>query len=242
MRSLVFLPFVCCLACGSSSSSGAATGGSSGFGGVSSGGTAGTSGSGGSAGEVVDAGSDAPEEADAATVDKAALCTDTFGDQLTDSFGRVDGTVLAIVAPDDTRCPLVNNDHLVIEVTMNDAVYRMVVNVDQVYFAEIDVPQLAGGAWEEGWHPAALLDYVTMLKLSSGDFAPYGMGELVQKVSDQIEIGEPISVFATSSGGTYASSAHLVHRNGQNHDGAIVTNPTGTSFHYLTFRFDDQSF
>lgn len=190
---------------------------------------------------VTDAGSDA-EETDGAIVDKAALCTDAFGDQLTDSFGRVDGTMLAIVAPDDTQCPLVNNDHLVLEVTMSGAVYRMVINVDQVYFAEVDVPQLAGGAWQEGWHPTALLDYVTMLQLSSGDFTPHSMAELVQLVSDQIEIGKPISVFATSSGGTYASSAHLVHRNGQNHDGAIVTNPTGTNFHYLTFRFDDQSF
>lgn len=241
MRCLFLVPFVCCLACGSSSSSGAAAGGSTGFGGISSGGNAGASSSGGSAGVVVDAGNDAHVETDAAPVDKAALCTDTFGDQLTDSFGRVDGTLLAIVAPDDTQCPLVNNDHLVIQITMNGAVYRMVVNLD-VHFAELDVPQLAGGAWQEGWHPNALLDYVSMLKLSSGDFTQYSMNEVVQKVSDQLEIGKPISVFATSSGGTYASSAHLVHRNGQNHDGAIVTNPTGTNFHYLTFRFDDQSF
>ena len=50
-------------------------------------------------------GSDAPAAVDAAAgvpdaeVGKDRDCADTFGDVLTDSFGRVDGTVVAIVEP-----------------------------------------------------------------------------------------------------------------------------------------------
>ncbi len=217
----------------------AGSGGASGSGGI--GGLAGA-GPGGSAGSTqLDAGPpDASTGGAAGGGNKAALCTDTFGDALTDSFGRLDGTVLALVAPSDTQCPLVNNDHLVIEVTMNGAVYRMVVNVDQVFFLELDA-QLSGSPWSEGWHTNVDLDYPGMLKVHSAEFVPIPMSELVVKVAAEIEVGAPISVFAVSSGGSYASSAHLVHRNNSGPDGAIVVNPTGTP-HYLLFRFDNQTF
>ena len=59
----------------------------------------------------------------------AANCVDSFGDALTDSFGRIDGKLIAVVKPTDTQCPTFNNDHLLLEVEMNAAVYRVVVNV-----------------------------------------------------------------------------------------------------------------
>jgi hypothetical protein len=177
---------------------------------------------------------------------KAAACASTFGNELTAAFGRIDGTVLAVVGPTDTQCAMPNDDHLVIQVTMHGAVYRLVVNVlssgadPNVYLASLDAP-LAGGAFEEGWHPGYALDYVTTLGVHSDAFTPHPMGELVTLVTDQIALGAPISIYATSSGGTYAHSAHLIHRNDPNADGAIVLRPDASP-RYLLFRFSDQTF
>jgi len=209
-----------------------ATSASVGAGGAAAGGGGGSTGPGGSG---LGGSGGAPD------ADKAASCADTFGDALTDSFGRLDGPVLAVVAPTDTQCTLPNDDHLVIQVTMGGAAYRMVVNVADVYLAEKDAP-LAGAPWAEGWHTDVSLDYATVLDAHGEDFAPHSMEELVALVSAPIEIGAPISVYATSSGGTYASSAHLVHRNAPGADGAIVVDPMAASPHYLLFRFANQSF
>jgi len=177
---------------------------------------------------------------------KASACASTFGNELTAAFGRLDGTVLAVVGPTDTQCALPNSDHLVVQVVMHGAAYRMVVNVlssssdPNVYLDEIDAP-LAGGPFEEGWHPGYALDYVTTLGVHSDAFVPHAMAELVTLVTDEIDLGANISVYATSTGGTYADSAHLVHRNATNADGAIVIHPD-TAPHYLLFRFGEQSF
>ena len=65
------------------------------------------------------------------------------------------------------------------------------------------------------------------------------MDELVKLVSDQIEIGMPLSAYSSTSGGV--SSTHLVHRNKPNQDGALVLDPTGTP-HWLLFAFSNQTF
>jgi len=195
-----------------------------------------------------DAGPDAVA-ADAAGDDggKAAACASTFGGELTAAFGRIDGTVLAVVGPADTQCAMPNDDHLVVQVTMHGAAYRMVVNVlatgasPDVFLTEVDAP-LAGGAFEEGWHPGYALDYVATLGVHADAFTPHPMAELVALVTDAITVGAPISVYATSSGGTYAHSAHLVHRNDPNEDGAIVLRPDTGTPRYLLFRFGDQTF
>jgi hypothetical protein len=210
--------------CSSDSEPSDGAGGSAGSGGGA-GGTGGAAGGGGAGG----------------VVDKAALSTDTFGDSLTDSYGRVDGTVLAIVAPSDTECPLVNDDHLVIEVIMQEEAYRMVVNIDDIGYAEHDAP-LIGPPFAEGWHTNVTLEYPTDLGVHSNQFAAHSLEELVTIVSDQIEIGAPIAIYAVSSGGEYASSAHLIHRNNSQPDGAIALDPNAASAHYLLFRFDNQQF
>ncbi len=182
----------------------------------------------------------ASSTATGAPVDKAEACADTFGDALTDSYGRLDGTVLAVVGPTDTQCPLVNDDHLVIQVTMDGAVYRMVVNVDGVYYTEAP-GSLVGPAWAEGWHTDVALEY-PMLGVTSTQFISQPMAQLVETVSAHIDIGAPISVYAVSSGGDLASSAHLVHRNDSGSDGAILIDPTGADPLYLLFRFPEQAF
>jgi hypothetical protein len=143
-----------------------------------------------------------------------------------------------------------NMTHLVIQVTSGGVVYRMVVDVlsdsllpdgsdPDVSFYGIDAP-LADGDWAEGWHPGVNFDYVSTLNVHSPSFVPMSQADLVAKVTSEIALGSKISVFATSMDDP--TSAHLVHRNVTNQDGAIVLGPETKAPHYLLFRFYDQSF
>ena len=174
---------------------------------------------------------------DAVTPDasKAASCASTFGNALTDAFGRADGTIVAVVPPGHPTCPQANGTHLVLQMTIDGAVYRMVTNLDVLTHA-VDAP-LAGGAWSEGWHPGVQLDYVTTLGMTATEFDMNPNPDAW--ITNQLDIGAHVSVFATSQG--YHDSAHLVHRNATNMDGAIVVDPD-TSPHYLLFRFSNQAF
>ena len=180
-------------------------------------------------------------------LDKSSSCAATFGTSLTAAFGRLDGTVLAVVPPGDESCALPNSTHLVVQVTMGGAAYRMVVDVlsDQgspdVWFYEQDAA-LRGPAWADGWHTGsdATLDYVADLQLHSTQFTEMDQADLVAKITSELELGGHISVFATS-GSTEPNSAHLVHRNSTGADGAIVIAPD-TAPHYLLMRFDEQTF
>lgn len=181
----------------------------------------------------------------AAAIDKAALCDDMFGDALTSSFGRLDGTVLAVVRPADTQCPLVNDDHVVLEVTMNGATYRVVINIQSsfgdpdVRYLELD-HALPGQSWSEGWHTGVSLDYVADFGVHTGPpFEAVPLAELADRVADAITIGEHVSVFSESSGG---ASSHKVHRNQGTTDGAIVLRPDGPSPKALLFHFENQTF
>ena len=186
------------------------------------------------------------EAADAAPVDKSLTCASSFGENLTPAFGRIDGTVVAIVPPGDEACTLPNSTHLVIQVMQSGLVYRMVVDVlsDQgspdVLFAELDAP-LAGQAWAEGWHTDASLDYVTTLSTHSTSFTAMVEGDLVATITAEIALGSKISIFATATS-SEPDSAHLVHRNLTDQDGAIVLGPDAANPHYLLMRFDEQTF
>jgi hypothetical protein len=131
----------------------------------------------------------------------------------------------------------------VLEVTMAGAAYRMVVNVlstssdPHVFLDELDAP-LAGDAWAEGWHPGVQLDYVTTLALTKAMFTQADQATAVARLETDLVPGAKVSVYATSSGG---SSAHLVHRNATNEDGAIVLTPD-TAPHYLLTAFPEQTF
>ncbi len=197
---------------------------------------------------------DASVSSDAgAPADKAAPCASTFGGALTRDFGRLDGTLHAVVGPTDTQCALPNDDHLVVQVAMGGAVYRIVINVlsdgrngtdTRLRYQALAHP-LVGGPWAEGWHPGATLDYATTLGAhSTTGFEPVAMAALVERVTARLVLGARISAFATSSGGTRAASAHLVHR-GQpalGEDGALVLDPDGPSPTYLLFHFDGSEF
>lgn len=176
------------------------------------------------------------------------ICAKTFGDKLTMGFGRIDGIVYAVQKPSDSQCVMPNSDHLVLQVLMNGAVYRMVVNVmsdragqsPDLRFAKLP-HALSGPAWSEGWHTDAPLDYAkTLGATSASGFAPKAMNDLVAAIAADVVVGAKVSVYATSGDGR-PESAHLVHRNKTNVDGAIVISPT-TSPTFLLFHFDNQTF
>jgi hypothetical protein len=178
---------------------------------------------------------------------KADSCATVFGSSLTNAFGRLDGTVRAVVPPDHPSCPMPNGTHLVLQIMMGGQAYRMVTNVlsdsgdPRVFMHEIHAP-LAGPAWADGWHPGVPLDYVTTLHVASTDFVAHDMATTVGLITDAIELQTPISVFATSTGGANSGNAHLVHRNLADKDGAIVIDPQSASPRYLLFHFDEQIF
>jgi hypothetical protein len=181
-------------------------------------------------------------------VDKSVTCASTFGSALTAAFGRLDGTVLAVLPPNDQACALPNSTHMIIQVTMGGAAYRMVVDVlsntgsPDVLIDEIDAP-LVGGAWADGWHTGIPLDYVATLGVHSPAFTAMHQMDLVAKITSEIDLGAPISVFATSGGAaSEPDSAHLIHRNGANADGAIVVHPDSATPHYILLRFAEQTF
>lgn len=191
----------------------------------------------------VDAGLDAGD-VDAGT--KADGCADTFGAAFTNAFGRADGTVVAVVPP-GWQCPLPNGDHVVIQVRIDGGVQRLVVNVQSSFgdpnirMRTLSAP-LPAPAYEEGWHPGVALDYPTLGVHSDGGWDALTLEDAAARIYDAVDVGAPLSVYATSSGGSYAGSAHLIHRNGSQHDGAIVTGPTGAQPTWLLFHFADQSF
>lgn len=200
--------------------------------------------------ESPDAGSPAAQDAgEDAAVALTGQCASTFGSALTDGFGRIDGVVYAVQKPSDTQCVMPNADHVVVQVLVNGAVYRMVVNVKSdragsspdVRYAKLP-HALPAPAWAEGWHTDAPLDYVTTLGASTTTtgFSPTPMNDLVSELASVLVVGAPVSVYATSGDGR-PESAHLVHRNKTNQDGAIVLSPSASPT-FLLFHFDGQTF
>ena len=163
-------------------------------------------------------------------------------------FGRIDGTVYAVQKPSDTMCVFPNKDHVIVQVLMKGSVYRLVANV-QSDRAGAD-PQIRIGilphalpapAWAEGWHLGAALDYVTTLGAhSDATFTALSLADASTKIATEVKVGDLVSVYATV-GTTELDSAHLIHRNAANADGAIVLNAT-TSPRFMLFHFDNQTF
>ncbi len=179
------------------------------------------------------------------TLDKSGGCVNNFGNTLTDGFGRLDGTIVAVLAPGNTSCAKPNSTHLVIEIRgANNQVNRIVattistVGNPVMALAERDVA-LVGPAWSAGWHTGFNFDFVTNLGLHRLDFAPTDQDDLVYQITNKLQVGSHVSVFGTSQ--NEPDSAHLIHRNFTNQDGAIVIDPD-TAPHYMMMRFDNQLF
>ncbi len=193
-------------------------------------------------------GADAALDAPSLDAGKDAACASSFGDALTAAFGRVDGTVVAVVAPGTERCAMPNRDHVIVQVEFGGAVYRMVVNVlsnggdPDIRVRGLTAP-LPAPAFAPGWHPGLTLDYPRDLGVHSGaGWDALSLTAATARIADPIQVGAPIAVYASSSGGTYSHSTHLVHRNGGDADGALVIDPTGPAPQWLLFAFADQAF
>lgn len=173
-------------------------------------------------------------------------CAATFGSALTEGFGRIDGIVYAVQKPSDTTCVLPNNDHVIVQVLMNGAVYRLVANVegtgaDPKIRIGMLPHALPAPAFAEGWHGSAPLDYLTSLGAHTGaSFTALALADGVARVAAELKIGDPVAIYATVGNGR-PESAHLIHRNKTNEDGAIVVNPT-TSPRFVLFHFANQTF
>lgn len=190
------------------------------------------------------AATDAPVDAFKPT----GMCATAFGSALTASFGRIDGLVYAVQKPSDTTCTFPNKDHVILQVLMNGAVYRLVVNVQSDRAGSDPKIQIAtlphalpAPAFAEGWHAAAPLDYVASLGAhSDASFTPLTLDEATTRIATEVKVGDPVAVYGTSGAGR-PESAHLIHRNATNQDGAIVISPT-TSPRFMLFHFDNQTF
>ncbi|MEO6954837.1 MAG: hypothetical protein ABI321_23760 [Polyangia bacterium] len=186
-----------------------------------------------------------PGDGDLARDDGAPVrvgCTERYGAALDTPFGRLDGELIAILDPGQRRCHA-DRDHVHLQVRANNAVYDIAVNVSSntggsVLYEAIDHP-LYGPPWAEGWHGDVTLDYPTV-GLRSMDFAPVPTAKLASTIEAELSTANHVSVFASSY--TDGSGAHLVHRNGDGNDGAIVVRPLSAVAHVLAFHFAGQDF
>ncbi len=168
-------------------------------------------------------------------------CTSTFGTALTKTFGRMDGYLVAIVPPGNGGCNADSN-HLHLQVRVNGAIYDVAVDVDSPTIEDVhtgtrDLP-LIGAAWSEGWHPGGLVDYVS-LGVHSVDLPLGTKPGLVSEMTNDLASANHVSIYATGYG---PDGAHLVHRNGNGHDGVIVTQPLSSPSHMRFLSFTSQSF
>jgi hypothetical protein len=183
---------------------------------------------------------DAAEVADGVPVRRA--CTNDYGSALTTLHGRLDGTLVSIVAPGVHGC---NGDsgHVHLQVEMNGATYDVAINVESapepVEYLARDLP-LPDGPWSEGWHTdsAGTLDY-TALGVHAADFTPMSQDDLVAELDAELAQVNHISVFMIGYG---PDGGHNVHRVGPLRDGALVLRPLSASPRLLMFHFADQSF
>ncbi|MDF1564610.1 MAG: hypothetical protein P1V51_16315 [Deltaproteobacteria bacterium] len=173
----------------------------------------------------------------------AAACVSDvadFGTLFTRSNGRADGTLLAMVRPGDTGCALYNNDHAVLQLSIQGHIQRLVVALDGVGVHAIAAP-LVGPPYQEGWHENVTVDYPGDLGVHAADFESVTMDGAVAFLCAALTEGAPVSVFAYCDG-AYPSSAHQIHRNDNYPDGAIVVAPDSGDPTWLLFRYDGQQF
>jgi hypothetical protein len=186
---------------------------------------------------------DAPGPRPDSSIDKSAGCVSDFGNGLTNGFGRLDGTLVAVVSP-GSDCPRPNSTHVILEIRQGGEVYRMVTAVVSDFgnptmaLLERDAA-LVGPAWQEGWHVGVPFDYVGSMNVHRLDFTPTPKQDLVDAIDRAAVIGGRISVYGTVE--DQPDSGHLIHRNQGNQDGAIVFDADGSP-HYMLLRFDNQLF
>jgi len=173
-------------------------------------------------------------------------CTSQFGNKLssTATYGRLDGYLVAIVPPSNQNGCNADSSHVHLQIRMMGSVYDVAIDasdaqsgVDDVHTDQLD-HDLGGPGWAEGWHTDVLNDYVSM-GLHSSDLVLHTKAEVVAQINTFLATANHISVYMTTYG---PDGGHLVHRNGNGHDGIIVTDPLSQPSHYMVLSFTDQAF
>jgi hypothetical protein len=196
-----------------------------------------------------------PAPSDAATPFDAALpdagverlsCTGTFGSALAPSFQRLDGRLVALVAPSGPRGCRPDADHLHLQILVGTDTYDVAVttrstdpSAPDVFLDEITAG-LPGPTFATGAHDGVSIDYPTTFGAHDGDFTSHAEVELLSLLEARLSTVDEISVFATGYSG--GDGAHLVHRNGHEDDGALVLAPESPTSPVLLFHFGGQTF
>ncbi|MEO7110579.1 MAG: hypothetical protein ABI183_09090, partial [Polyangiaceae bacterium] len=172
-------------------------------------------------------------------------CVSTFGSAMDNNYGRLDGTLHAIVRPQDQSCAMPNGTHVDLEMDFGGATYRLLIDVQsdtgtdkRVYYMTKNAP-LPGDAWSEGWHTSNVsLDYPTTFGVHFADFTQYTLADLTNIIVGQLTIGEKLSIYAMGFG----NGGHDIHRNSaKNEDGAVVIGPDTANPQMLLFHFQDDA-
>ena len=128
---------------------------------------------------------------------------------------------------------------------MNAAIYDVAIDVtdgqtgvDDVHTVTRDTAMPVDTPWTEGWHTALAADYVAM-GVHSSDLTLETKAAMTSTLMTDLASANHISVYATTYG---AAGTHLVHRNGNGHDGVIVTEPLSVPAHLRLFSFSNQAF
>jgi len=188
---------------------------------------------------------DASAPVDAGSNTNIGVCVSTFGSAMDNNYGRLDGTLHAIVRPQDQECAMPNGTHVDLEMDFGGATYRLLIDVQsntgtdkRVYYLAKSAP-LPGEPWAEGWHTSGVsLDYPTTFSAHSGDFTPYALADLTNIIVGELSIGEKLSIYALGFG----NGGHDIHRNSvKNQDGAIVIGPDTANPTVLLFHFQDDA-
>lgn len=169
-------------------------------------------------------------------------CTNNYGTALTQTFGRLDGFLVAIVQPGASGCNG-DSDHIHLQIRANAEIYDIAVDVGAASGGSADVHTTTRAmtfpAWAEGWHTTGELDDYVTDGVHSTDLPLESRDMITADVNADLATVNHISVFATGYG---SDGAHLVHRNGGGHDGLIVTQPLSSPSHARLFSFSTQTF
>lgn len=177
-------------------------------------------------------------------------CTETFGNALPQTtFGRMDGFLVAVVAPGPTTAPCrADTTHVHLQVLVSGAVYDVAVNVgtndvttNDVHSAALD-RALIGPVWSEGWHTGITVDYPT-LGVHANAIPLHTQTENVDALMTDLATANHVSIYATSY--NTDDGAHLVHRHTNNlngTDGLVMTHPLSPTPHARLFSFTSQTF
>lgn len=168
-------------------------------------------------------------------------CTSTFGNALSTTFGRLDGILVAIVPPSGGGCNA-DNDHVHLQIRANGAVYDVAITLADGALEDVHSKTfehaLLGPVWAEGWHTGLPIDYPA-LGIHAADVPLRSKAQLASEITADLQTANHISVYGVGYG---PGGAHLVHRNGNLHDGLVVTDPLSTPGRVRLFSFTNQAF